>query len=437
MLAKFNSYYQSHGLFNKTDKILLTISGGKDSIAMFHLFRESELSFGVAHSNFQLRGDAADLDEKFVRELAQKHDIIFYTKTFNTEQYANKNGISIQMAARDLRYDWFESIRLENEYNYIATAHHKNDVAETMLINLVKGTGLSGLHGISNQKGSIIRPLLCFSRKEIDNYISKNKIDFREDLSNADTKYIRNSIRHNIIPELEKINPSFVETLNTESMYFLGDEKIIADKINLDKKRLFTEKGTGFKIAIEVLKQLNPLNSYLYYFLRDYGFNSSSVSDIIDGLDGHSGQVYYSTTHQLVRDREFLLLNKIQVEKEEITKINSIEQFPFKSQLIDDFIDFEMEASSKHAYIDADKIEYPMVIRPWVQGDVFQPLGMSGNKKISDFLIDSKVSLPDKKKIKVLVSNGKILWVIGMRIDDKFKMTTSTKKVLLLTLIDE
>ncbi|MBL4592809.1 MAG: tRNA lysidine(34) synthetase TilS [Flavobacteriales bacterium] len=434
MLEKFISYYQNNNLFTETDRILLTVSGGKDSIAMLTLFKQNNLSFGVAHCNFQLRGDDANKDEQFVRQFCESNKIAFYTIVFNTKDYATEKGISIQMAARDLRYGWFEKIREENNYQYIATAHHKNDVAETMLINLTKGTGLAGLHGIANKNGKIIRPILCFNSTDIAKYVAENNVSYREDLSNSDVKYTRNLIRHKIIPELEKINPALIETLNVEANQFLNDEKIIADKIEEEKKRLFLADGNTFKIEISALKKLTPLTSYLYYFLRDYGFNSFDVADIIENLDGQSGKVFYSPTYQIVKDREFLILKDRNEDTFKNIEINAVESLPFNYKLVDITDSFKIESSNQYAYLDADKVQFPLTLRTWKQGDVFQPLGMKGNKKVSDFLIDNKVSIIDKKELKILGSNNQILWLVGHRIDDKFKITSSTKKILVLSI---
>ena len=436
MLEKFNSYYQKNQLFNKTDKILLTISGGKDSMAMLNLFQQNNLSFGIAHCNFQLRGDAAVKDEEFVAAYAKINKIDYYRVAFDTQEYATEKGISIQMAARELRYNWFEKIRNENNYQYIATAHHKNDVAETMLINLSKGTGLAGLHGIKNKSEKIIRPMLCFSSIEIDIYAKKNKVSYREDLSNADVKYTRNLIRHHVIPALEKINPALIETLNIEASQFQNDEKIIEDRITAVKNRLFIQEGEVIKIATRELKKLTPLKSYLYYFFRDYGFNSLIVENVIDSLDSHSGKTFLSLTHQIVKDREFLLLKKIEENLIETIEIKSQDDFPFDVQLINVTDNIKIEKSTRNAYLDVDKVRFPLTLRTWQQGDVFQPFGMDGRKKVSDFLIDKKVSLIDKKRVKVLESNGQILWLVGQRIDDKFKITSLTKKVLVLSVKD-
>jgi tRNA(Ile)-lysidine synthase len=434
MLEKFNSYYQNNKLFVATDKILLAISGGKDSITMLHFFKQHNLSFGVAHCNFQLRGADAVKDEQFVAQFCEENNITFHKIGFNTEEYASEKGISIQMAARELRYDWFEKIREEKNYQYIATAHHKNDVAETMLINLTKGTGLAGLHGIPNKNGKVIRPMLCFNSIEIDDYITENKIDFREDTSNADNKYTRNLIRHQIIPKLEKINPALIETLNNEACNFLDDEKIIAAKILEEKERLFIENENDFSINIEELKKLAPLKSYLYYFLRDYGFNGADAVDIAIGLDGQSGQLFYSKTHQIVKDREYLLLKPIVENLIKKIEISSLNDFPFTASFIDITADFEFQSSNEYAYLDADKIQFPMTLRGWEQGDTFQPLGMKGNKKVSDYLIDNKVSVVDKQKVRVLELEGEILWLVGHRINDNFKITPSTKRALILSI---
>jgi len=334
LLTIFNKYYTDNQLFSADDKILLTVSGGRDSIFMVYLFLAAKIKFGIAHCNFKLRDEDADLDEKFVEKLAQKNKIPFFTTHFKTKEFASENGISIQMAARELRYEWFEKIRKENNYDFIATAHHKNDVAETMLINMLKGTGLAGLHGISSKKDKIIRPLLCFSRKEIDNYIHLNNIKFREDKSNIETKYLRNNIRHKIIPVLEKINPQLIETLNTEANRFKNDEVIINQKINEEKSLLFHNDGQSIKIEIKKLKKLQPLTTYIYYFIRDFEFNWSDANDIENALDGISGKKFLSKTHQLLIDREFIFISEIEFNEDNHFIIKNIEELnrtiPFK-----------------------------------------------------------------------------------------------------------
>ncbi|MCO6500161.1 MAG: tRNA lysidine(34) synthetase TilS [Vicingus serpentipes] len=440
MLQKFKTYYQKNDLFSSSDKILLAVSGGKDSMAMIHLFRDCNLTFGVAHCNFSLRGAESDADEELVKSVCEKHNIPFHQTTFNTNNYAEQNGISIQMAARELRYDWFEKIREENGYDYVATAHHKNDVAETMLINLIKGTGLSGLHGIRNKKDKIVRPILCFTRQEINQFILEEQIDFREDKSNSEVKYTRNRIRHSVIPEMEAINPSVVETLNVEAEQFLELEKILHDKIEDEKKRLFRDERGMISISIYELKKLNPLTSYLYLLLKDYGFNKSDITDVIHSMDGESGKRFYSSTHELTKDRDvFLLQDRQNVESEKfiINELADIEKLPisFSYSLKNYDSDIEIQKSKDFAYLDIEKIQFPLIMRKWRKGDTFQPYGMKGRKKLSDYWIDNKVPLPEKKEKWVLEANGKIIWLVGERIDDNYKLTNQSNKVLLLQLL--
>jgi len=327
MIKKFEKYYQNQHLFAKTDKILLTVSGGRDSVVMVHLFHQTKLNFGIAHCNFKLRGKEADQDEKFVKDLAEKLNVPFYTVSFNTHEFANEKKISTQMAARELRYRWFEEIRTQNKFIYIATAHHKNDVAETLLINLIKGTGLSGLHGISSKKDKIIRPLLCFNRNEIDDFVKSKKIKFREDKSNEETKYIRNKIRHKIIPELEKINPSFIETIYNETQHFEELEQLLEAKINEDRKECFTTQNGIIEIDVTKLLNLKSLKTYLFYFLKHYGFNADDASDVIKSLKNQSGKKFMSKTHQLIKDRNKLIISVLRdVEYKEFV-INKLEDF--------------------------------------------------------------------------------------------------------------
>lgn len=439
MLNKFTTYYQSKNLFNQTGKILLTVSGGMDSIFMVQLFLQSGLNIGIAHCNFKLRGADADQDEQFVKDLAEQHQIPFYTISFDTQEYANNNGISIQMAARDLRYSWFNKIRVENNYEYIATAHHKNDVAETMLINLTKGTGLAGLHGIQNKNNNIIRPLLCFTREEIERFTTENNVAYREDKSNADTKYVRNKIRHKVIPELELINPALIETLYTESEQFLELEEIVNQKIEEVKKHCFFYDGELIKIEIEKLKEYSPLKTYLYYLIKDYGFNIAIIEDLINGLDEQSGKFYYSEKYQILKDREYLILASKQLAEKKEYQVNSISDFnslPLDLKVeIQEVETISISKSSSLAYLDADKMEFPLMLRKWKKGDSFQPFGMKGNKKLSDFFIDEKLSLLEKENTWILVTNQQIVWVIGMRIDDRFKLSSKTKNVMLIELL--
>jgi tRNA(Ile)-lysidine synthase len=438
MIKRFEKYYQNQHLFAKTDKILLAVSGGRDSVAMVYLFQAAQLNFGIAHCNFKLRGKDSDKDEKFVFDLAKKLKVPFYKISFDTKTYAKTNKLSTQMAARELRYRWFAEIKEKNNFQYIATAHHKNDVAETLLINLAKGTGLSGLHGIKNKVGAIIRPLLCFNRGEIDALIEENKLLFREDKSNEETKYVRNKVRHKIIPELEKINPSFIETIFNETQHFGELEQLLEIKINEDKKKCWKVLKDGtIEVEIENLLMLKPLKTYLFYFLKPYGFNAEDVIDVMNSLGKQSGKKFSSSTHQLVKDRNKLIISTIrQKERTEfvIEKLEDFKKLPIS-------IEAKMVAKNqlktikkdKHlAYLNAEKVIFPLVLRKWKTGDKFKPFGMKGMKKLSDFFVDEKFSLVEKEKVWILTANNKIVWVVGHRIDDDFKITEHIKEIIQL-----
>lgn len=440
MIQRFKKYCQENELFQTDDSLLLTVSGGIDSVAMVHFFLSTNIKIGIAHCNFKLRGEDADLDEQFVKELASKLKIPFYSISFNTKEYALEKGISIQMAARDLRYDWFEKVRKEKKYDYIATAHHKNDVAETMLINLTKGTGIAGLHGILSKKDKIIRPLLGFTREEIMSFVEDKQIPFREDLSNSDIKYTRNKMRHQVISELEKINSNVINTLYQESQYFLELEQILYQKIDEEKKNCFRREGDTIKINLNQLLKLNPLRTYLYFFIKEYGFNNSDVKDIIHGLKDHSGKTYSSPTHLMIKDRDYLILREHQKDEQNEFFIKSIQDFqglPFHVivDMIDIDADFKIDRSSNIAYLDDEKISFPLTVRRWKNGDTFRPIGLKGNKKLSDFFVDNKLSLIEKEAVWILEHQEQIAWIMGHRIDDRFKVDALTKKVMSIRIL--
>lgn len=438
MITKFLYYIKHNHLLLKENKVLLTISGGKDSMAMLHLFVEANYSIGVAHCNFQLRGKDANDDELFVEQTCQRLNIPFHSIKFDTLAYAKKNKISTQMAARKLRYQWFEKIKSSYCYDFIVTAHHQNDVAETMLINLAKGTGLSGLHGIKNKINSIVRPLLCFNSSDIQQYIHTNSISFREDKSNASTKYVRNKIRHKILPQLAEINPTVVETLNQSAQHFLAIENILAQKIDDEKKRCFSVENEKIKINIKQLQQLNPLSTYLYYFLLPFHFNFDDCEQIEKSVNSSiSGKQFYSNTHLLIKDRDSLLISETKTPKKSTVCINSIADFnkspiKMKASIIKNE-NVRFDESKKIAYLDADKIFFPLHFRKWKEGDKFTPFGMKGKKKVSDFFVDEKFSIPQKNETWLLIDkNDAIIWVVNARTDNNFKVKNNTKNILVL-----
>ncbi|MCB0400447.1 MAG: tRNA lysidine(34) synthetase TilS [Flavobacteriales bacterium] len=439
MIDQLLKYMTENGLFLKQDKLLLAVSGGKDSMVMLDLFRLAGFNIGVAHCNFKLRPEA-DREEELVRTYCDQHQIPCYTTSFDTQEYADRQGISIQMAARELRYGWFENIREREQFDYVTTAHHQNDVAETMLLNLAKGTGLAGLHGILPKSGQLIRPMLGFSRQEVDRYAEMNSITFLEDASNADVKYHRNAIRIKVIPELEKINPAAVRNLNKTAHFLRDAELILNQKIKEEFEQCATAEGDRIFFSIDRLKLLNPLATYLYYFLKEYGFNESQVERLIEVLDDLSGKVFESSDYQLVKDRKMLILGPKEPENFELVSVNTpdelAEAISARFAVVPaDQVKFS--SSPEMAYLDFDKLTFPLAVRNWVQGDEFQPFGMKGKKKVSDYFIDEKVDVFTKKRVKIITSQGEIVWLVGYRTDERFRVTTHTGKVLVLERLTE
>lgn len=442
MLHAFLTYINEQKLFQPTDKILLTVSGGKDSVAMFDLFCGAKLYFAVAHCNFQLRGKDSDEDAIFVENLCKNAGIEFFSKAFDTKTFAKENNISIEMAARELRYAWFESLRSEHNFAYIATAHHLNDSIETVLLNLTKGTGISGLKGILPKKGFIIRPLLFASRQEIEAYIAQKKLLWREDISNASNEYQRNLIRNEVVPLLKKINPNFDETFARNLERFQLLEQDFRKNLGNFKTTIMREENGVFFLKIANIKYWQAADYYLEELLKEFSFNYFQSKEIFQSMDGLSGKKFHSSTHTLIKDREELILIStenqdtkseiISITDEEINhKIVSFEGGILRFSLFENAqIQTKFFRDNSVLYLDYGKIIFPLTLRKWQEGDWFIPLGMKGKKKISDFLIDKKIPLHLKKVIFLLSSDDKIVWVVNHRADDRFKITETTKQIL-------
>lgn len=410
-------------------------------MVMLDLFKNSNFKFSIAHCNFQLRENDSDLDEDFVKAYSKNNNIDFFIKKFNTQEYADKNGISIQMAARELRYKWFDDLAKNNDFNYIATAHHLDDQIETFFINLLRGTGIAGLHGILPKNNKLIRPLLFLNRKQIEEYQLSNNIKFREDKSNNSDKYLRNYIRHNILTEFYKLNESFGFTLNKTVNNLREVELVYKDKINLRMSELLDVNKEKIIINIEELKKLNPLKPYLYEFLTLYNFNETTVDNIYDSiLKEQTGMQFYSTSNRVIKDRENLIL--VPFEDQQQPKV---ERFLIKSDFEEINTPIHLKFNimeSGHilkdeniAFLDFNKLEFPLEIRRWKQGDYFYPLGMKNKKKLSDFFIDEKISVYDKESAWILTSANKIVWIIGYRLDDRFKITEQTSSIFKISLL--
>jgi tRNA(Ile)-lysidine synthase len=437
---KLQEFIQKEQLFTPNEHILLAVSGGKDSVLMAHLFAHCGFNFAIAHCNFNLRGQEAQRDQEFVKNLAKQLNVAFYLANFNTQAYAEEHQISIQMAARELRYAFFEDIRLENNFDKIAVAHHQNDVIETVLINLVRGTGISGLHGIKAKRENIIRPLLCFTADEINHIVQEHNISFVEDSSNLSNKYFRNKIRLDVVPTLKELNPSLEKTFEKNIAYFNQLEEFLAIQVSSLFKQLFIPIANGYKIEIAKINALNPLQLLLFEILKPFGFNLTSIQDLIKALGKPNGQQFYSDDYVALLDRESLIINKlsdsgdfnIQIEEEEMEMQNHL--FKLRSSVLQHpLTDFKSTANV--AYINSNLLVYPLTVRNWKTGDSFKPFGMNGMKKLSNFFIQLKINNLEKAKTPILVNgDGKIIWVCGLRTDDRFKVTLKTNKIIIFTL---
>jgi tRNA(Ile)-lysidine synthase len=437
LLNEFNKFISDNRLVKPADKILLAVSGGIDSMVMAYLFHQQGYTTGLAHCNFSLRAGDSDKDEEIVRQFAEKHEIPFFTKRFETKSFAKKNRISVQMAARELRYNWFEYIREKHGYDYIAIAHNLNDNIETLLINLIRGTGLAGLAGMKPSVNRIIRPLLFASRQDIITFRDRNNIEFREDRSNADTKYIRNKIRHLVIPVLKEINPSIETTLNETAERFSGLNEIVSKYISRLRDNISEENDQLIVFNINLLKKHIDNRAIVFELFKPYGITSAILTDLLKIIQGKTGGQVITETHRIIKDRNEIIVSAGAIRDEvsyTIKGIGDFSEFPGISSAKNIRIteSYEIPDEPYFACIDFQKVSFPMIIRKWKPGDHFYPLGMSQKKKLSDYFIDNKYSRFDKENIFILESDGKIVWIIGDRIDDRFKITSSTKKGLLI-----
>lgn len=430
-LQNFSDFIFRNHLFSMESNILLAVSGGKDSVLMVHLFKAAGFTFSIAHCNFNLRGDESQRDESFVRMLASVVEVPFYLEQFDTKRYAAERKISTQMAARDLRYEWFEAIRIQQGFDFIALAQHQDDGIETVLLNLTRGTGIAGLHGILPKRGNLIRPLLFLTRLQIDLIIEENSIDYVEDSSNSTLNYSRNKIRHQVLPVLKELNPNLERTFEQNIQRFRETEMVLQQVVNTLVKDLLIKKNAAVHLSIEVIKRLHPQKLLLFELLKPYGFTEPVLDNLIQGVNKQSGTIYYSNTHQAIVDREDVIIVEIPTAEE--LKIHFIhphdDRLMFLDQQIEitytEIVQFEKELNK--AFIDTKKLIYPLILRAKQEGDKFIPLGMKTYKKLSNFFIDQKVPLNEKNLVPILVNgNGEIIWIAGYRQDDRYKITGST-----------
>lgn len=435
MLDSLKQYIHEKSLFSPDDKILLTVSGGIDSMVMLHLFRHLEVPFGVAHCNFQLRGEESDEDSLFVKTSVEMLGLPFFLARFETAAYAEENKLSIQMAARELRYTWFENIRKAHGYTYIATAHNADDSVETFFINLSRGCGLDGLTGIKPKSGNVIRPLLFASREHITSYARRKGVSYREDSSNVSDKYLRNYIRHNVLPVLDEAQSNFRKGIHTTIQNLISDHNLYNYLLEKLKADIVKNQDNNLYIHIEGLQQLPEITGFLWETLSPYSFNRDTCFEISAQLDGQPGKVFLSPTHRLIKDRSHLIVTKLQKSEHQqfyLEPDNVPHGLPFELNMTTDDCNVELQISrdSHIAMLDFNLIEWPLILRKWRAGDYFAPLGMENLKKVSDFLIDQKLSLFDKENTWVLESGNRICWVVGRRIDHRFRIRETTRKIL-------
>ncbi|MBT0811142.1 tRNA lysidine(34) synthetase TilS [Litoribacter ruber] len=434
MLDHFIRHIREKNLLDSNKTYLIAISGGLDSVVLTYLMQMAKIKFILAHCNFGLRGKESDGDEQFVRDFAAKLGKEIFVQHFNTKGYAYENGISTQMAARDLRYGWFDSLVEEQKLAGTVVAHHLDDQVETIMLNLLRGTGIEGLYGMAEVKGELIRPLLAFSKQQLLDFAQQEGLSWREDSSNQDSDYKRNFLRNKVLPLLTEEDPAAMEVMirsfgrvkDTGRAYFHFQNEWLKGHLQ--------SEGAFQKLSIPDLLKIPGFKSVLFYWLRDFGFNYFQVEDLAQAIrNRNTGGSFHSSQAVLNIDREFLILGKKRESSKESQLIAASDQgFEINGEMFEmsltPFTQLDTRPSS--GMFDLDKVEFPLELRNWREGERFRPLGMKNFKKISDFLIDLKVPLIYKSQVKVLCSRGEVMWVVGYRVDDRYKVEKGSKTVL-------
>lgn len=442
MLAdNFRHYIEHYGLVSRQERVLLTVSGGVDSMVLLALFIECGYRVGVAHCNFQLRGAESDEDEVLVAERAAKYGVPFYNRRFDTKGEMERTGESMEMAARRLRYAWFEELCQNEGYDKIAVAHHADDSIETFFINLLRGTGLRGLTGIHTQNGRLIRPLMFASRKEIMEYALQHRVPFREDSSNRSTKHLRNKIRLGLVPRIREINAKFTDLMRRNIGRLTDAQRFIDASMAEIRRQVVCTEGDIDRIRVEQISSTFPRNFVIYELLNSaYGFKGDVIDALCHALEqGTSGRRFYAREHVAYIDRGSILVTRIGVDDscEVWVDEHALRSYCGNSVLYYERVDIgtirEFGVPEHIAQLDADKLHFPLLLRRWREGDWFIPFGMTGKRKVSDFLIDNKVSMAEKERQFVLLSGDEIVWVVGRRIDDRYRLTQDTDTVLRIT----
>lgn len=452
LFQRFTEHIQQNHLFQPADKLLLAVSGGADSVVLSWLAKKAGYVFGIAHCNFQLREEESRRDEAFVTELAKILEVPLFVKRFDTRKYTEERKVSIQVAARELRYQWFKEI-LEGKvqpvfpgeyfnnqapFQFIVTAHHLDDNIETVLMNFCKGTGIRGLKGILPRQDNIVRPLLFAAKEEILAFAQAHQLSWVEDSSNEETKYTRNYIRKVVIPAIEKIYPHLQDNVANSIIRFQETAYLFNQALALHKKRLLEIKGDVVQIPVLKLLKSHPRHTLIYEIFKDFGFTPQQVVEVEKLLTSESGKYCVSPSHRILRNRAWLLITPLEASNEQVALLDKDDTSTiFDQQSLSlkwlKGSDIKFATDTTMAVLDAKEVRFPLVIRKWKAGDYFYPLGMKKKKKLSRFFIDQKLSLVEKEKVWVVESNKKILWVIGLRIDDRFKVTNVTREAIQLS----
>lgn len=438
MIEKVRNYIKENRLLDPEDRVIVGFSGGMDSVTLLDVLLSLGYHCVAAHCNFHLRGEESERDAAFVKQWCEHIGVEMVSVDFDTYRYATTHKISIEMAARELRYEWFEEIRKQHRVEAVAVAHHRDDLVETVLLNLIRGTGIRGLTGISPKNNSIVRPLLCVSRDEIEAYVDERKLPFIFDSSNSDDVFVRNFLRLNIMPLLEKINPSVKNAMYRTARHIGEAKKIYDYYVETQKKAIFVDN----QIDIEKLKATLSPAVMLFEILSPLGFNASVIEDISQRLDSTPGKVFYSDNYRLIKDRSKLILDKIadkKLKQKEYTIDKVSQEITEPIRLKISFLSgyTTINKDPRFLYADADKLSFPLTLRKWQSGDWFVPFGMKGRKKLSDFFTDRKFSLADKENAWVLSSGENIVWIVGERPDERFKVTESTENVMVVEFIKD
>ena len=435
MHTKFHKKLLAHFPTISSQKILLAVSGGIDSMILADLFQKSKINFAIVHCNFKLRNVESDVDQQFVADYCIQNNIPFFTNSFDTKAFAKDYKLSTQVAARKLRYEYFYEILEKENFDYVATAHHLDDSLETFLINLSRGTGIDGLTGIPLQNDKIIRPLLDFSRKDIENYALENKMLWREDASNATDYYVRNKIRHHLTPLLKEINPSFSTSFQQTLEHLKQAQSLVDDASRMVYQKVVEDELDYKKINIEALKKLPNYKAYLYQWLQPLGF--TAWDDVYNLADAETGKQIWSENFQLLKDRNYLIIApKRDLIQEEFRIERGISEVNFHIKLLFCKVSDTFYSTNKTIFVDEEKLNYPLVLRRWNTGDIFYPFGMNNkSKKVSKFFKDEKRSLIEKENTWLLCSGSDIVWIVGFRADERFKISNTTKTILQIDLI--